>query len=271
MQSHRRALSRALYGASTYFPAGADENVFGIMGCLDEFASHTDQTVRFLRLFQSAAAAAMRAGGDSISIQYTGGDLLPDAEHGNSPPFRTDGNMPKNTNEPYSGRLGFVLSAHGSASQTISTYGDDERTAPSNYAHSMCRPLAQLGAQGVSVFFSGSGAGSCGSGSCARTTTRTANRSGHPELPSLLPVRDGRRRHDARQPGVAASLSIADISDSFTRPSYQVAAVKAFMQTSGSKDAGCSGGYPLHIQSCGSKADGSICASTTDRGSPDRR
>ena len=50
--------------------------------------------------------------------------------------------------------------------QTISTsYGDNERTVPLDYATSICNMFAQLGAMGVSVLFA-SGDSGVGGGSC---------------------------------------------------------------------------------------------------------
>ncbi len=50
--------------------------------------------------------------------------------------------------------------------QTISTsYGDDEQTVPQEYATSVCKMFAQLGAMGVSVLFA-SGDSGVGGGSC---------------------------------------------------------------------------------------------------------
>lgn len=78
---------------------------------------------------------------------------------GGSPPFIPDINTPTDTNEPYLTFLNYVL-AQSDLPQVISTsYGDDEQTVPESYAKRACAGYAQLGARGVSVFFSSGDAG----------------------------------------------------------------------------------------------------------------
>ncbi|KAI0272273.1 subtilisin-like protein [Gloeopeniophorella convolvens] len=248
------ACLRALYNTSTYVPAAPGKNTLGISGYLEEFANHADLTT-FLNRFRADAAAAnftvvqVNGGGNdqtdpgteaNLDIQYAEAISFPTPNvyfsTGGSPPFKADGNTPTNTNEPYLDWLDFIL-AQSSIPQTISTsYGDDEQTVPPDYAQSVCSLFAQLGAQGVSVLFS-SGDSGVGDGSC--TTNDGTNRKQFiPNFPASCPFVTAVGGTTRVNPEVAASLSSGGFSNYFARPSYQAAAVTAFLTTNGNKNSG---------------------------------
>jgi tripeptidyl-peptidase I len=74
---------------------------------------------------------------------------------GGSPPIIFDAFTTSNTNEPYLTWLDWILAQPDPLPSVISTsYGDDEQTIPKDYAKSVCEGFAQLGARGVTLFFS---------------------------------------------------------------------------------------------------------------------
>jgi tripeptidyl-peptidase-1 len=85
---------------------------------------------------------------------------------GGSPPFIPDINTPTNTNEPYLVWLDYVLGQHDLPNVISTSYGDDEQTIPESYAKRACSGFAQLGARGISLFFSSGDAGVGGDGTC---------------------------------------------------------------------------------------------------------
>jgi tripeptidyl-peptidase I len=105
----------------------------------------------------------------NLDIQYTESISYPTPNifysTAGAPPYIPDDGTPTDTNEPYLDWLEFIL-CQETIPQTISTsYGDDEKTVPLDYATSVCNMFARLGAMGVSVLFS-SGDSGVGDGSC---------------------------------------------------------------------------------------------------------
>jgi tripeptidyl-peptidase I len=79
--------------------------------------------------------------------------------------------------------LDFVLSQDAAdLPQVFSTsYGDDEQTVPESYAKRVCAGMAQLGARGVTLFFS-SGDGGVGDGSSDPTSHECYTNDGKEEV-----------------------------------------------------------------------------------------
>ncbi|KAI0048738.1 subtilisin-like protein [Auriscalpium vulgare] len=245
---------RALYNSSTYTPKATSQNVLGIAGYLEEYASHTDLKT-FLTKFRSDATAAaftvvtvnggldnQNSPGDeaNLDIQYAESISFPTPNiyysTGGSPPFVEDGNTPTNTNEPYLDWLQFILE-QSTIPQTISTsYGDDEQTVPLDYAQSVCTLFAQLGTQGTSVLFS-SGDSGVGDGSCL-TNDGTNKKQFIPNFPASCPFVTAVGGTTRVNPEVAASLSSGGFSNYFPRPSYQDAQVTSFIKSIGTSFSG---------------------------------
>jgi len=115
-----------------------------------------------------------------------------------------------------------------------SSYGDDEQTVPESYAKRACAGFAQLGARGVSLT-SSSGDGGVGDGDPdpATQTCFTNDGTNRTEFPALFPTScpfitsvGG----TTNVPEVAVSFSGGGFSHYFARPSYQDAAVEAFLE-----------------------------------------
>ncbi|KAF9813130.1 hypothetical protein IEO21_05741 [Rhodonia placenta] len=134
-----------------------------------------------------------------------------------------------------------TLIALDSPPQVVSTsYGEDEQYVSASFATTLCNAYAQLGARGVSLIFS-SGDGGVSGNHFEECTTF------NPTFPSVCP-------HITTVgattliPEVAVDFSGGGFSNIFPRPSYQDAAVSAYLTLLGSNDTGlynASGrGYP---------------------------
>lgn len=183
---------RTLYGTYDYKPQAIDKNRIGHTNYLNE-TSYRKDIYQFLELFRPEAKQAAYeftveqiAGGiDDQGPLVNGSDRNIEADldseqilsvawptpmtvysTGGSPPFIPDINTPTNTNEPYLVWLDYVL-GQDDLPQVISTsYGDDEQTIPESYAKRACAGFAQLGARGISLFFSSGDAGVGSDGTC---------------------------------------------------------------------------------------------------------
>ena len=153
-------------------------------------------------------------------------------ETGGSPPFVPDINTPTDTNEPYLVWLDSVLN-RADLPQVISTsYGDDEQTVPRSYAERACSGFAQLGARGISLFFSSGDAGVGEDGTCfsndGKNTTMFL-----PSFPASCPWVTTVGGTAGFEPEVAVSrfASGGGFSNYFSMPSYQSKTIKAYIKS----------------------------------------
>lgn len=248
------ACLRALYNTTSYVPQATNVNKLGVAGYLGEFANDADLQTFFKKFRTDAVGGTFQhvqvnGGGNNqnqpgveanLDIQYTEGMSFPTPNiyysTGGSPPFTPDSNTPSNTNEPYLDWLNFIL-AQTTVPQTFTTsYGDDEQTVPLDYATEVCNLFAQLGARGSSIMFS-SGDDGVGAGNCLTNDGKNTKRF-QPNFPASCPFVTTVGATTRVNPEVAVSFSGGGFSNYFAQPSYQSAAVSAFLKRFGSTDAG---------------------------------
>ncbi|KAI0252044.1 tripeptidyl peptidase A [Lactifluus subvellereus] len=246
---------KQLYNAVNYVPYKTNKNAIAITGYLEEFANFDDLKLFYADQLPAAVNTSLdvvlingglnnqtlsQAGGEAdLDVQFALGISFPTPgtfySTGGRPPFISDLNTPINTNEPYTEWLGFIL-AQQKLPQTISTsYGDDERTVPVDFARRVCKGFAQLGARGTSLLFS-SGDGGVGDGdpNPATHVCYTNNRKNEtrfmPSFPASCPFVTvvGGTTHI---PEVAVDFSGGGFSDFFPRPEWQNAAVTKFLKS----------------------------------------
>ncbi|KAJ3711369.1 tripeptidyl peptidase A [Lentinula raphanica] len=255
---------KQLYNAKGITPSATIKNSFGITGYLNQFANFEDLQSFYALEVPEAVNSSFRvisvAGGqNNQSLSEAGDEADLDIEFGfgitfpingtffttaGSPPFIPDMNNPTDTNEPYITWLNFVLAQKEIPLVISTSYGDGEQTVPESFAIRACNGFAQLGARGVSLTFS-SGDGGVGDGDPDPTTQTCITNDGKnrteflplqakpaPKFVSKRNINDklvtaiGGTTH---VPEVAANFSGGGFSNYFPRPSYQNAAVSAFL------------------------------------------
>ncbi|KAF7317714.1 Subtilisin-like protein [Mycena kentingensis (nom. inval.)] len=248
------ACLRAMYNTTGYVPRATSTNKLGVAGYLQEFANDADLQT-FFRAFRTDAVGATLThiqlnGGlntqsdpgveANLDVQTTEGLTFPTPNiyysTGGSPPFIADSATPSNTNEPYLQWLNFVLNQTTIPQTFTTSYGDDEQTVPRDYATSVCNLFAQVGARGGTLFFS-SGDSGVGAGSC-RTNDGTNRVIFQPSFPASCPFVTTVGGTTRVNPEVGVSFSGGGFSRYFARPTYQTAAVSAFLARLGTQFAG---------------------------------
>ncbi|KAK7696300.1 hypothetical protein QCA50_000954 [Cerrena zonata] len=243
-----------IYKFVDYRPSADSGSRIGLTGYLEMFANEQDlqsfyADQRHDALNSSFALVSVNGGLNSQNLSEAGLEANLDVQFGlgltfplpgtfystaGRPPFKPDLLLPENTNEPYLDWLDFVLS-HPNPPQVISTsYGEDEQTIPESYGRAVCKRFAQLGARGVSLFFS-SGDSGVGDANPDPTTQMCKTNDGHnttrflPAFPASCPyvTTIGGTHHF---PEVATSFSGGGFSDLFPRPSYQDDAVTEYLE-----------------------------------------
>ncbi|KIK07829.1 hypothetical protein K443DRAFT_673084 [Laccaria amethystina LaAM-08-1] len=245
---------RDLYNTSTYVPAATNVNKLGVAGYLGEFASTSDLQIFFSKFRPDAKGSSfsivqVNGGGNNqnspgveanLDIQYTTGISFPTPNiyysTGGSPPFIPDSVTPTNTNEPYLDWLNFILAQNAIPQVITTSYGDDEQTVPKDYAAKVCKMFAQLGSLGTTVFFS-SGDFGVGGGDC-KTNDGKNRVLFQPAFPASCPFVTAVGGTTKVNPEVAVSFSGGGFSQYFAQPSYQTAAVSAFLTGLGTKFIG---------------------------------
>lgn len=228
----------------------------GICGYLNQYAKYADLE-QFLKEYAPTAAS------DNFTYVSVNGGLLPqndtvdndseanlDVQYGLSLSYPTpsfyystgglgelvpDLDQPTpsdDQNEPYLDFLSYVLALPDDQLPTTLTtsYGEDEQSVPEPYTNMTCSLFAQLGARGVSVLFSSgdSGVGSACQTNDGKNTTRFL-----PTFPAGCPFVTSVGGTHYVYPEEAVAFSSGGFSDRFPRPSYQEAAVSAYLNILG--------------------------------------
>ncbi|VDC03354.1 unnamed protein product [Peniophora sp. CBMAI 1063] len=248
------ACLKALYNTTGYTPLATDRNILGVAGYLDEFAIQADLTSFANRFLTGASNATFKLveinGGQNnqnepgveadLDIQYTTAMSFPTPQiyysTGGSPPFIPDDNTPTNSNEPYLDFLQAFITQNPLPQTLTTSYGDDEQTVPFDFATEVCNMFATLGTMGTSVMFS-SGDFGVGGSDC-RTNDGTNTVRFQPIFPATCPFVTSVGGTTRVNPEVAAGLSSGGFSNFFAQPSYQSAAVSAFLAANGNTFAG---------------------------------
>ncbi|THH10648.1 hypothetical protein EW146_g8306 [Bondarzewia mesenterica] len=235
------ACLQALYGIPKT-RATQSSNVLGVSGFIDQFANAADLRT-FLTNFrpdlpstttftlqtldggqnpQSSSQAGIEA---DLDTQYTIG-----IASGVPTVFISVGD---NTNDGVFGFLdiiNFLLSESNPPHVLTTSYGANENEIPSSLANNLCNAYAQLGARGTSILFSSGDGGVSGSQAGSCTNFVPTFPSGCPFLTSVGAT--------TSVPETAASFSSGGFSNIFTTPSYQSAAVSAYLTRLGNTNSG---------------------------------
>ncbi|EJF57700.1 subtilisin-like protein [Dichomitus squalens LYAD-421 SS1] len=235
---------QALYNIPSV-PATAAGNSLGVSGFSNEVANQTDlqQFLAVLRpdftsgtfIVQSIDEGADSGLGTleaSLDIQYTTG--LATNVHNT---FLTVGSQNQDGVSGFLDIINTLLAEKQPPLVLTTSYDFDETFFQENpdIANTLCNVYAQLGSRGTSVLFaSGDGgvAGICPSNTC------NADGSFVPTFPSGCPYITSVGSTQGNSPETAAQFSSGGFSNVFARPSYQTAAVEAYLNTLGDTNAG---------------------------------
>ncbi|KAH9434302.1 hypothetical protein MCOR02_012551 [Pyricularia oryzae] len=248
---------RALYQIGDYKATGSPKSRFGIAGYLEEYARYSELE-KFQEVYapytlgfnfsvvtingglndQSSTADSVEANldmqygvalGYNTNIVYysTGGrgPLVPDLDQPN-------GN--DSSNEPYLDFLEYMKNLpDDELPQTLTTsYGENEQSVPREFAVKVCNMFGELGARGVSIFFSSGdeGPGSACQSNDGKNTTRF-----DPAFPAACPyvTAVGGTRYVAPETG--AALAGGGFSDIWPQPEWQKTAVEKYLSILGDK------------------------------------
>lgn len=165
-----------------------------------------------------------------LAVGYAAGlaPLVPDLNH----------NDPNNsTNEPYLEFLTFVLAQKDEdIPQTLTfSYAEGEQEVPLTYRKRVCRLFGQLGARGVSVVVA---SGDVGVGEGCLSNDGQNQVKFQPLYPGTCPYVTAVGGTFGYSPEQAAEGSTGGFSDTWSRPSYQDAAVEGYLQRIGNQWAG---------------------------------
>ncbi|KAJ7893410.1 tripeptidyl peptidase A [Mycena olivaceomarginata] len=149
------------------------------------------------------------------------------------PDKNQDGELP-GVNEPYLDFIDYVLGLDEPPTVITTSYGDDEQT---DYANAVCQGFAELGARGVSVLFStgDQGLGVDDLPTCIANTGNNAT-TFLPVFLASCPYVTSVGETEGFFPQTAIFASGAGFSYYFDRPSYQDAAVSAYLNGSANSD-----------------------------------
>ena len=175
---------RQNYNIKGYTPSSDGRTKLGITGFLEEVPDLNDLKL-FLQQYdpQIPADASLKiesihGGGTTSSGQ---GEANLDSQItvpltyplenvfysvGGRPPFIPVGNHTTNDNEPYLDWLNSAIASDSPAQTYSISYGDDERTIPTDYIEAVCTQFLKLGARGVSILASSGDSGVGGADSC---------------------------------------------------------------------------------------------------------
>ncbi|KAI2624115.1 subtilisin-like protein [Xylaria nigripes] len=242
---------RALYNIGEAHADPDVPGIFGISGFLEEYAKH-DALDTFLEkwapyaISQNFTTISVNGGLDNqtdtvdndveanLDMQYAasigyGQEVRFYSVGGRGPTVSNTSQPDANSNEPYLEFLTYLLSQpNEKLPHTLTTsYGEDERSIPKEYAKKVCNMFAQLGARGVSVLFS-SGDGGAGCTSEGNNTARFVA-----IFPGACPHLTSVGGTTGVQPERAISFSSGGFSDIHERPQYQEAAVSAYLRSIG--------------------------------------
>ncbi|KAI0291167.1 family S53 protease [Multifurca ochricompacta] len=127
--------------------------------------------------------------------------------------------------------INFLLGESNPPHVLTTSYGANENGISQSLAVNLCNAYAQLGARGTSILFSSGDGGVSGSQSGSCTTFV-------PTFPSGCPFMTSVGGTTGIGPEVSASFSSGGFSNFFATPSYQSAAVSAYLTRLGSTNSG---------------------------------
>ncbi|KDQ19872.1 hypothetical protein BOTBODRAFT_27295 [Botryobasidium botryosum FD-172 SS1] len=239
-----------LYNTEGYQPLKDSGSRLGIAGYLKEYASYSDLkqfyenwrpdaingTFDFVSVNGGLNDQSTPGGEANLDVQYGGGISFPLLNSyystAGSPPVIPDSATPSNqSSEPYLEWLTFILNEANPPQVITTSYDDNERTVPKDYAIRVCNMFAQLGARGVSVLFSSGDGGVAGSQtppSCESNDGKKAKQF-IPTFPSSCPFVTSVGATYRIEPEIAAPFSSGGFSNYFSRPEYQNGHVDSYL------------------------------------------
>ncbi|TKA30653.1 hypothetical protein B0A50_02373 [Salinomyces thailandicus] len=248
------ACLKDLYNINGYTPTNASDVGFAA------FNNFLDEYPRFSDLETFEAEYATYAVGENFTWTSVDGGLLTQDSSDDSTEanldvqyllsigypvpihaYTTPGNGPlvpdldqpdTSDNEPYLEFFTYILGLEDEElPHTLTTsYGEDEQSVPLAYRQNVCSMIGQLGARGVSVLFS---SGDTGVGSACQTNDGANTTAFLPIFPAACPYVTSVGGTYQTDPEVAISFSSGGFSNTWARPSYQDAAVSAYLDTLG--------------------------------------
>ncbi|TBU28788.1 family S53 protease-like protein [Dichomitus squalens] len=235
---------QALYNIPSV-PATAAGNSLGVSGFSNEVANQTDLQ-QFLAVLRpdfttgTFSAQSIDGGADSgpgtveasLDIQYTTG-LATNVNN----TFLTVGSQNQDGVFGFLDIINTLLAEPQPPLVLTTSFGFDETFFQENpgIANTLCNAYAQLGSRGTSVLFASGDGGVAGSRS---SDTCNADGSFVPTFPSGCPYITSVGSTQGNSPETAAQFSSGGFSNVFARPSYQTAAVEAYLNTLGDTNAG---------------------------------
>jgi tripeptidyl-peptidase I len=258
---------RTLYKTKDYVVQSADKNVMAFTNYLGEVNIRSDARLMLEKYRPEAAVGADTfdkvsvAGGtladslnETLLEDQTGIEGALDTQAmisigwptplttystAGSPPFIPDLSTTTNTNEPYLTWLEYILAQPDPLPSVISTsYGEPEQTIPEDYARAVCDGFAQLGARGVTLFFSSGDSGIGANGTCFTNDGRNASQF-LPAFPASCPyvtTVGGTYKTNPEvavyraRPGRPIYTAGGGFSGYFARPDYQKVAVEGYIK-----------------------------------------
>jgi tripeptidyl-peptidase-1 len=180
-----------------------------------------------------------------LDIQYTLGLVAPGVKanyystpnRGELVPDLDQPTLDDNSNEPYLDFFTYLVGLEDAKLPQVLTtsYGEDEQSVPEEYSKKVCDMIGQLGTRGVSVIFS---SGDTGVGSACQTNDGKNTTRFLPIFPASCPYVTAVGGTQNIAPEQAVSFSSGGFSDRWARPSYQDAAVSAYLKKLGTQWTG---------------------------------
>ena len=261
---------RTLYKTVDYVPRVPDQNEVALTAYLKETANISDFHIFLSQQRQDASLdytynyTTIAGGPDDqaplpkrlygsrdveadLDSQTIGGFVYPTEmklySTGTKPPFNPDKFTPTDSNEPYLAWLSYMVNLDNPPHTISTSYGDDEQTVPYSYAKRVCEEFAQLGAKGVSLFFS-SGDDGVGPNGTFIANDGSKKRLFLPEFPTSCPYVTSVGGTRNFEPEIVAYdtqngyVSGSGISNYFARPAYQQSVVDSYLSSIGDLHAG---------------------------------
>ncbi|MCJ1321676.1 hypothetical protein MMC15_007021 [Xylographa vitiligo] len=184
---------RVLYGTLNYVPQVAEKQEVALVNYLGQVSNRSDIQRYFERYRPDAAKASVAYTFRTETVAERDDQQTPNVTKGREgnldadavlgigfpiplvtynvrgrAPFNASTFTTKNTNEPHSTWLQYVLAKPNPPQVITTSYADEEQSVPYAYAKCVCEGFAELGARRVSVLFGSSDEGVGRNGFCTK-------------------------------------------------------------------------------------------------------
>ncbi|KIP08461.1 hypothetical protein PHLGIDRAFT_508562 [Phlebiopsis gigantea 11061_1 CR5-6] len=235
------ACIQALYGVPTT-PATVKSNTLGVAGFIDQFANDADLKSFLTKLRTDIPSSTtfttqtLDGGSNPQTLSEAGLEADLDTQYtvgiatGVPVIFISAGEQNKDNLGGFLDMINFLLAESAPPQVLTTSYGQNENTVSSSLANSLCNAYMQLGARGTSILFSSGDGGVAGSQTTRCTTFLPTFPSGCPFMTSVGAT--------TGVPETSATFSSGGFSNIFKQPTYQSAAVSAYLTKLGNTNAG---------------------------------